>query len=83
MNPLRCFHVIRAKLVQDSCKKDLFLGCGFYENRSSPSQPMLDPAGAYMENDYELGVGKSGGDLDAKLGKPTVRPICKKTPKTP
>ena len=44
---------------------------------------MLDAAGAYMENDYELGVGKSGEDLDAKLGKPTVRPICKKTPKTP
>ena len=44
---------------------------------------MLDPAGAYMGNGYELGVGKSGGDLDAKLGKPTVRTICKKTPKTP
>jgi hypothetical protein len=44
---------------------------------------MLDAAGVYMESDYELGVGRPGGDLDAKLGKPTVRPICKKTPKTP
>lgn len=39
---------------------------------------MLDAAGAYMENGYELAVGKSGGDLDAKLGKPTVRLIVRK-----